>query len=309
MHNKVIAVVGPTASGKSDLAVLLARHIIKNKKRFGISGAAVVSADSRQVYKGFDTTSGKVTKKEMGGIAHFMLDVASPKRTYTASRYKKEAGKIVNQLHREGIVPIICGGTGFYIDALLYDWSLPDVAPNAHLRALLDKKTTPQLFTLLKQKDPARAKTIDQYNRRRIIRALEIVLTTHKRIPPLTKNPSYDTLILGIRISFDDLEKKIYHRLLARVRRGMIREVERLHQRGLSWKRLENFGLEYKWTSLFLQNKISREDMLVSLSKDIRRYAKRQMTWFSKNKDIVWVDKTKLPRQFVGVVDEFLEGI
>jgi len=309
MLKKVIVVVGPTASGKSDLAVLIAFHIIKNKKQFGVSGAAVISADSRQVYKGFDITSGKVTKKEMGGIDHFMLGVASPFRTYSASRYKKEASKIIATLHKKNIIPIVCGGTGFYINSLLYDYSLPNVAPSASLRARLNTKTTAQLFNLLKQKDSLRATSIDRYNRRRLIRALEIILTTGKKVPPLLHKNMYDALVLGIHISFDNLEEKIKSRLLARIRRGMITEVTNLHKQGLSWKRLEGFGLEYRWVSLFLQKKILRDEMIAALIKDIRHYAKRQMTWFSKNKDIVWVDKTKLSRQFVGIVNEFLKNI
>ncbi|MEK7612980.1 MAG: tRNA (adenosine(37)-N6)-dimethylallyltransferase MiaA, partial [Patescibacteria group bacterium] len=162
---KVLVIVGPTASGKSGLAVRLA-------KKFK---GEIISVDSRQVYKGLDIGTGKITKKEMKGVPHYLLDVANPKKQFSVSQYKKFADKIVRYIVLENRLPIIVGGTGFYIDTLAGKFSLPDVPPNKLLRRKLEKFDTEELFKMLKKKDPARAKTIDRHNKVRLIRALEIV--------------------------------------------------------------------------------------------------------------------------------------
>lgn len=305
LQKPLVAIVGTTASGKSDLAVELALFIRKHQRLFGVSGAEIVSADSRQVYKGFDLTSGKITPKEMRDIRHHMLNVASPSRTYSAARFKREALAVVRAIHKRNALPIVAGGTGFYIDALLYDTSFPNVKPNPTLRAQLEKKSASQLFTLLQKQDPARAAVIDQHNKRRLIRALEIIHATGKPIPLLEKTSLFKTLIIGLAPSQEILKKRIATRIQKRLRAGMLKEVERLHKHGLSWKRLEQFGLEYKWLSLFLQNKISHAEMIAGLQKETEQYAKRQMTWFKRNRETIWLSPEQ-KKKALTLVKDFL---
>ncbi|MDP2648859.1 MAG: tRNA (adenosine(37)-N6)-dimethylallyltransferase MiaA, partial [bacterium] len=226
--------VGPTSSGKSALAVDLARRFV----------GEVISADSRQVYRGLDIGTGKITKREMRGVPHHLLDVASPKRVFTAADYVRLARRACSGILQNTRIPIVAGGTGFYIDALVGRTSLPDVPVNKKLRMLLDKKTTAQLFALLKKRDPRRAKTIDRHNKHRLIRALEIAHAVG-RVPMIElRTQSFDTLWIGIAPPMDKLRADIARRLRARLRRGMVAEAKRLHARGLSYRRMESLGLE-----------------------------------------------------------------
>jgi len=292
---KIIVIVGPTASGKSDLAVKLA-------KKFN---GEVISADSRQVYKGMDIGTGKITKKEMRGIKHYLLDVASPKRRFTVSQYQKLALRAIEKILKKGKVPIICGGTGFYIQAVIDGILLPSVPPNWELRRKLEKKTPEQLYEFLKKLDPQRAKTIEKKNPRRLIRAIEIAKKIGK-VPPLKKQPlPYPVLILGIKKTKEELRKLIKKRLLKRFKKGMVAEVKKLRKQGISWKRLEGFGLEYRWIACFLQKKISFPEMVEKLQKDIEEFARRQMVWWKKDKRVHWITS---PKEAEKKVKEFLKN-
>ncbi len=280
MRPKVIAVVGPTASGKSDLAIALARRF----------RGEVVSADSRQVYRGMDIGTGKVTKREQRLARHWLLDVADPRTQFTAADFQRLGRAAVTDILSRGKLPIVCGGTGFYVDALLYDTPLPAVPPNRALRMQLERQSTDALVSQLTELDPDRAAGIDPHNRRRLVRALEIVLATGKPVPPpAARHARYDILWLGVTWPKAVLDSRIATRLDARLRRGMVAEVRRLHAHGVSWERLDAFGLEYRWVARFLRGNISRAEMRDGLLADIRAYAKRQMTWFKRNKDIAWI--------------------
>lgn len=276
---KLLVVVGPTASGKSDLAVRLAKNF----------GGEVISADSRQVYKGLDIGTGKITKREMRGIPHYLLGVASPKRVFTVTEYKPLAEKTLGDIWRRGKLPIICGGTGFYIRAVIDNLVIPEAPPDKKLRKKLEKKSTEELFLTLKKLDPRRAKEIDAKNPRRLIRAIEIAKHLGK-VPHLEARPPNDIDVLGIGIDLPDkiLKERIKKRLLARVKHGMIAEAKRLRKQGLSFKRMDELGLEYRFLARYLQNKITREEMVNELEREIWRYAKRQRTWFKKDKRIKW---------------------
>jgi tRNA dimethylallyltransferase len=279
-NKKIIVIVGQTASGKSNLAVILAKTF----------GGEVISADSRQVYRGLDIGTGKITKKEMRSIPHHLLDVASPTRRFNASMYQTKARRAMTQILHRNRLPIVCGGTGFYIDALLKGLSLPEVAPNRVLRRALEKKSTQELFEILCMLDKRRAKVIDRNNPRRLIRALEIA-TALGRVPPLKHMPIVPTNILTIGITIPDiqLKKNIHERLIKRIRSGMVIEARQLHKNGLSWKRFEELGLEYKFLARYLQKKIAKQKMLVLLETAINQYAKRQKQWFKRDQSIVWV--------------------
>ena len=293
-HNKLLVIVGPNASGKSDLAVKLA-------KKFN---GEVLSADSRQVYKGMNIGTGKITKEEMQGIPHHLLDVASPKRRFSVAQFQKKAIETIKKIQKKRKLPILCGGTGFYIQSVVDGIVIPKVKPDWALRKKLEKKTCEQLYQQLKKLDPQRAKTIDKKNKRRLIRAIEIVLKTKKRIPPLKKKVMFDALIIGIKRDKEELKKRIRKRLLKRLKEGMIEEVKSLHKSGVSWKRLEELGLEYRYIAFYLQGKLNYKEMVTQLQKAIENYAKRQMTWFKKDKRILWVTTYKEAEK---LVKKFLE--
>ncbi len=272
--------MGPTSSGKSALAVALARKF----------NGEVISADSRQVYRGLDIGTGKITKREMKSVPHHLLDVASPRRVFTAHDFVEHGRRAIGEIGMRGKLPIIAGGTGFYIDALVGRIELPNVQANRVLRAKLEKKSAAQLFTLLKKKDSRRAKGIDRYNKRRLVRALEIISAIGK-VPNLgLRNPEYDALWIGIAPPMKQLEKKIDIRLLARIRQGIIGEAKRLHSGGLSYKRMEELGLEYRSLAHLLQGKITHAEMVEELNRAIRKYAKRQLTYWKRNRSIRWFD-------------------
>lgn len=273
-----MAVVGPTSSGKSDLAVDIALRM----------HGEVVSADSRQVYRGMDIGTGKVTKKEMRGVPHHLLDIASPKRVYTVADWKRDAEKVIDDIHRRGKLPIICGGTGFYVRSVIDGIMLPDVKPNPKLRATLSDMDPEELFALLSEKDPVRAETIDRHNPVRLIRALEIADEIGS-VPLVHREPKYDPLLIGITTEKEVLKERIHARLLKRMRRGMLAEVKHLHEQGVSWKRMEELGLEYRFLARYLQGKLSKEEMLAQLEVEIVHYAKRQVTWWKKDERIHWV--------------------
>ena len=290
---KIIVVVGPTASGKSSLAIALAKQF----------NGEVISADSRQVYKGLNLGSGKVTKKEMAGIPHHLLDVASPKRTFTASHYAKLGRKAIDDIIAREKTPIICGGTGFYIRALVDGLVIPETKPNMKLRRILEKKSVEELYAILKIKDPDRAATIDPKNPRRLVRALEIIDALGK-VPTLQKKPlPYPALFIGIAKEQNELKKLVEVRLKKRITMGMLSEIKRLHTQGLSWKRLESFGLEYRYGALFLQKKLDKKTFVHELTKQIIDYSKRQMTWFKPDTRIHWIRK---PSEAQTLVKNFL---
>ncbi|MBU3934936.1 tRNA (adenosine(37)-N6)-dimethylallyltransferase MiaA [Patescibacteria group bacterium] len=296
MPKKLIVILGPTSSGKTDLSVKLA-------KRFK---GEIVSADSRQVYKKMDIGTGKVTKKEMQGIPHYLLDVASPKKRFDVSQFKKLAEKAIDKIFKKKRVPFVVGGTGFYIQAVIDGISAPEVKPDWKLRKKLGQKPLPELYKMLQKTDPRRAAAIDKNNPRRIIRALEIVLKSKAPIPPLRpQKPDFKALFLGVKKNKNELKKLIEKRLLKRLSAGMAQEVENLHRSGVSWKRLEEFGLEYRFVAQYLQGKLEYDEMVTRLQKAIEHYANRQMTWFKRDKRIKWV---KDYPQAVKISERFLTG-
>lgn len=277
---KLIVILGPTASGKSELAIRLA------KKWQG----EVVSADSRQVYSGMKIGVGTITKKEMQGVPHHLLGFVSPKMQYTAAQYQKAAKKTIQDIQKRGKVPFLVGGSPLYIYAAVDGMVFPQVKPNAKLRASLNQLATKKLFQQLKKLDPRRARTIEKENKRRLIRALEIVLSTGKPVPRLKKNLlSYPVLFLGVSRSPQELKKRIRKRFLKMLRRGFLGETKALRKNGLSWKKIESFGLEYREGAQYLQGKISKSVMIEKAIKATEDFARRQMTWFKKDQRIHWI--------------------
>lgn len=296
MNKKIIVILGPTASGKSDLAVKIA-------KKFN---SEIISADSRQVYKGMNIGTSKITRKEMRGIPHYLLNVADPKTRFTVVEYRELALKTIDKIFKKNKIPILCGGTGFYIQAVVDGIIIPPVQPDWKLREKFEEKSAEELFKILKKLDPRRAKNIDKNNPRRLIRAIEIVLKTRRPVPILEKNPlPYPILMIGIKKSPKELKKLIGKRLLKRLKMGMVNEIKKLHKNGVPWKKLKEFGLEYRYVTLYLQKKISYQEMLDILRRQTEYFSKRQMTWFRRDKRIHWV-KTK--KETEKLVKKFLEN-
>lgn len=284
--SKIIIILGPTASGKSDVAIKLAQEF----------NGEIISADSRQIYCGMDIGTGKVTLAEQKMAVHHMLDVADPNDEFNISHFKKLAEKMIGGILKRGKLPIVCGGTGFWIKSIVDNVQLPEVKPDQKLRNLLRNKSAEELFKMLEKVDPERAENIDAKNKVRLVRAIEIceTLGTVPKMATADREPrEYDFLQIGIDVPKEILNEKIKKRLIQRLKNGMIEEVQNLNNPpaggGVSWEHLEYFGLEYRWIARYLQNKISLSEMKEKLYFDIIHYAKRQMTWFKKDKRIIWL--------------------
>ena len=318
----IIVIVGPTASGKSEVAVRLAKKY----------NGEVISADSRQVYRGLDIGTGKVpisfersentklsipssVRAERGiqmhykGIRHHLIDIASPRRQFSAARFQKLGQKALRDILRRGKTPIIAGGTGFYIDALLSPNLIPAIPPQRELRQELERRTLEELYAKLRKVVPKRAKMIDRKNKRRLIRALEIAYASKQKVTQqfhgiVESNQSLKILKIGLLVPKEKLKGRIRKRFMQWMRQGFLDEVRNLRKpldetRGLSWKRIEGFGLNYRRAAEYLQGKISREQMIEKSVSEIYKYTKRQMTWFKRDESIHWIQKPKEAEELV----------
>ncbi|MFA5936966.1 MAG: tRNA (adenosine(37)-N6)-dimethylallyltransferase MiaA [Candidatus Paceibacterota bacterium] len=299
---KVIVILGQTATGKSALAIQIALRLRSGpsaQKR----GGEIISADSRQVYKGLDIGTGKITEKEMKGIPHHLIDIVNPKRPansggkFTVAEYQKKAIYAIADIIKRNKVPIICGGTGFYIDAITKGIIFPEVPPNEKLRRTLYSKSAIALFEYLKKLDKNRAQDIknknEQNNKVRLIRAIEIAKAIGN-IPKITQgSPVYKFIKIGLYLPPDQLKRKIEKRVKKMFQDGLLDEIKKLKKSGISQKRLKEFGFEYDNPTY---EKVVKETI---------KYAKRQMTWFKKparplensgaggDKTIQWLDTSK----------------
>lgn len=307
-NKKLIVIVGTTASGKTSLGVDLALQF----------NGEIVSADSRQVYKGMDIGTGKDLQEytiEKGNkktnIPYHLIDVIDPKKRFTLLDYQKQAFKAIDDILARGKVPILVGGSGLYIQAVIDNYNLSVSTPDNNLRAELEKLSIEEILNQLKKVSKLSVKEFEQIteekNKRRLIRYLEYCLVSKKPLKNLFKKnkPKYDLLMLGLTFSNEILSERIEKRLKTRIEDdGMIEEVKRLHDEGLSWKRLDEFGLEYRLISLYLRRKISYEAMFLELLKGIKNFAKRQKTWFKRDKRIIWIENKSQAKK---LVKEFLK--
>lgn len=292
---KLIIVCGPTATGKSALAVELAKQY----------NGEVISADSRQVYSGLDIGSAKITKSEMDNIPHHLIDIADPNTIFTVVDFQKIAQQKINQIHTRGKIPILCGGTGMYIDAVVYNTTFPEVVSNPELRQELEKHSTEKLFKQLQQLDPDRANEIDPQNPIRLIRAIEIA-TELGSVPKInTKKSEYDTLWIGLELPKTDLQNRIEKRINERIP-ALFDEIKKLHGSGISYERLYSFGLEYRYGSEYVQGKVTLEQFHELLATKTWQFAKRQMTWFKRNSKINWFDPINDQQKILKLVQDFL---
>ena len=280
---KSIVILGPTASGKSSVAIKLAQKF----------NGEIISADSRQIYKGMEIGSGRITPEEEKIVPHHLLGMLSPETEFSVVKFKEEAEKKIQEISERNRLPIICGGTGFWIKALVDDVIYPEVKPDWKLRKDLEKKSPAQLFAILKKSDPVRAKNIDAKNPVRLIRAIEIcralgsVPDTRYKI----MNTKYQFLQIGIAREKEELHQRIKLNVKNRLENGMIAEVEKLKESGLSWKKIESFGLSFRLIPQFIRKEIKNEEELAEkIYLAEKNYAKRQMTWFKKDKRIKWLN-------------------
>lgn len=292
----VVAVVGPTAVGKTTLSLDLTERL----------SGEIVSADSRQVYRGLDLGSGKIRPEEMRGIPHHLLDIADPSTVFTAKEFVEIGREALQNIHARSVVPVVVGGTGFYVDALLGRITLPNVPPNEALRAELSTLSVETLAERLKERDPSAYARMDTKNPHRLMRALELVEALGS-VPPLVVDETpYRVLWVGVSLPPEELKNRIHSRLGERLEHGMLNEARALHTQGLSYERMEQLGLEYRAMARHLQGFLSYDDMVVELEKEIVSYAKRQLTWFKKNTDIQWFHPEEREKIFKQVTT-FLE--
>ena len=295
MKEKLIVILGTTASGKSDLGVALARRF----------GGEIVSADSRQVYRGMDLGSGKITAEEMRGVPHHLLDVRTPGEFFSMADYQELAYAAIDGIIGRGAVPFLVGGTGLYVNAITEGYVLSDKKPDLELREKLETYDTPTLYRMLREKGPGTE--IDPRNRHRVMRAIEKIAAGDEG--PAPRQPRYATLKIGVHYPRPVLKERIDLRLERRLEMGMADEIRGLLDSGVSETFLVKLGLEYKYLTWYMTGKMEYEEMKQELGLAIKRFAKRQMIWFRRDPEIHWIDMEADPEEeAAALIRAFLEG-
>ena len=284
---KVIVICGPTASGKTALSIELAKKI----------DGQVVSADSMQIYKDMTIGTAKPTEEEMQNIKHYLLDFVSPDERYSVANYKKDAKKAIKQIIDNGKTPIIVGGTGLYVDSLIYEIEYNDIKIDEKYRAKLEEQAKKEglesLYNQAKLIDPEAMEKISQNDQKRILRVLEIYNATGKtktqQEKESRKEVEYDYKIFAINWPRDVLYDRINRRVDIMIDQGLIEEVKEIKNKYSHFPTAMQ-GLGYKEVVDYLDGKYSKEEMIDKIKMETRRYAKRQLTWFRKNKQTIWLD-------------------
>lgn len=279
---KVVAVVGPTASGKTSLSITIAQHC----------NGEVISADSRQVYRGLDIGTGKVTPTEMAGVPHHLIDIVEPDVIYTAADFTRDATMALDDILARERQPIVAGGSFFYLELLRGRMQAAPVPPNEALRAKLADYSTDALYTQLEQADPRRARSIDPHNRRRLIRALEIVAELGAVPPAPSTDSPYHWLLIGLTREPAELRERFRARIRSWLEAGFAAEVERLQASGVSNARLEEFGFEYTLMQRHLTGELDEAALIERFVEQNWQYAKRQFTWLKRDESIHWFHPT-----------------
>lgn len=290
MKKPLIILTGPTAVGKTELSIRLAR-LVKG---------SVISADSMQVYRHMDIGSAKITKEEMQEIPHYLIDEFEPEEEFHVVRFQEYAKRYMEEIYAQGRIPMIVGGTGFYIQALLYNIDFTKEQENKEYRAYLEKLAQEQgghiLHEMLKEADPEAAKQIHAHNHKRIIRALEFHHFTGQKIS--AHNEAERQKESPYRFAYfvlNDDRAKLYERINRRVEQmmedGLVQEVKNLQERGCNRAMVSMQGLGYKEILACLEGELPIEEAVCRIKRDTRHFAKRQLTWFRRERDVVWVDK------------------
>ena len=284
----LIVILGPTASGKTRIAARLARNL----------GSEIISADSRQVYRGMDLGTGKDTSEFLvDGVAVpcHLIDVVDTDHEFNLFEYQKMFYRSFLDISERGLIPIMAGGTGLYIEAVVKDYRMLEVPEDFSLRGELQKMDMDAMRDRLFKSNPALHNTTDTQDKSRLVRAIEIA--EHSKMHEFaeeTEHPAIKPFIIGIRWERSVLRDRITARLKKRIDMGMIEEVKNLHNQGVNWERLDSFGLEYRYVSRYLQGKMDFDEMFRELNTRIHQFSKRQMTWFRRMERqgivINWVD-------------------
>ena len=290
MRKPCIVLTGPTAVGKTKLSLALAKAV----------KGSVISADSMQVYRGLDIGSAKIRPEEMEGIPHYLIDVLEPEEEFHVARFQEMAREAMEEIWSRGRIPIITGGTGFYIQALLKNVDFSESSGESPLRTELERlgeeKGNEYLYRLLKERDPQAAEAIHPHNRKRVIRALEFCMETgllmseHNRREKQRSSP-YCYAYFVLNDHREELYRRIDRRVEEMIRQGLVEEVRGLAARGLTEENTSMKGLGYKELFPYLRGEISLEEAVRIIQRDTRHFAKRQLTWFRREPDVIWIQK------------------
>jgi tRNA dimethylallyltransferase len=279
----LLTILGPTASGKTRLAVALAGEL----------NGEIISADSRQVFRGMDIGSGK-DLHEYGDVPYHLIDILESGEEFSVFAFQRRFQEAFDDIAGRGRLPVLCGGTGLYLDAVLRAYKMVEVPENPLLRAGLEGRSEEELAAMLRELKPEQHNTSDLLERSRTVRAIEIARFEREYVDRQEPFPEVSSLTIGIRWERSELRRRITERLRLRLENGMIEEVQRLHEGGVAWERLDYYGLEYRYIGAFLQGKLNRNDMFQKLNSAIHDFAKRQENWFKKMEKngviINWVD-------------------
>lgn len=290
---QVVAIVGPTGSGKTALAIKLAQKF----------NGEIISADSRAIYRGLDIGTAKPTRKEQRQVPHHLIDIVSVGERFTVVQFQKFAYEKIADITRRGKMPFLVGGTGLYIDAVLSNYQFPPEG-DPGLRHHLDMESDERLLKILQTIDPTTYLKIDRQNRRRILRAVEVALQTGQSFQKLRRKGKtrFDYLMLGISLSKRELNKRIDRRFEQWIDSGLVKEVRSvMDETSPDW--VASLGLHYKYLAAYIQGDMQKEEALVKSKSALHAYAKRQATWFKRNKEIHWVssltEAEKIVRDFL----------
>ena len=285
---KVYVICGPTASGKTALSIELAKKI----------GGEIVSCDSMQIYKEMNIGTAKPTIQEMQGIKHYMIDIIPPDERYSVADYKKQAKQAIREIINNGKIPIIVGGTGLYVDSLIYEIEYQDIEFDEQYRNELEKREKLEgiksLYKEAKKIDPQALEKISENDKKRIMRILEIYHATGKNKTEQEKKSrekevEFDYKVYAISWDREILYDRINRRVDIMIQQGLIEEVEKIYKKYKKFPTAMQ-GLGYKEVVQYLENKITKEEMIEKIKMETRRYAKRQLTWFRKNKQTIWLN-------------------
>ena len=303
--NKVIIILGPTSSGKSSLAVKLAKEF----------NGEIISVDSRQVFREMNLGTGKVEGVWKDGvyiyknIPHYLIDFVEPEEEYNVSHFKRDCEEKIIEISEKGKTPILCGGTGFWIQAIVDDVEFPEIKPDLKLRKELKEKSLEELQKMIFELDSERAATVDKKNKVRLIRAIEIakkvgkvpkIETFKKESAREIEGKEFEFLQIGIPVDKNKLLEKIKTRLEERFKDGMVEEISNLYQKhNLTPEKIQNLGIAYSLVPLFKKGELTREELFEKIVLAEKKYAKRQMTWFQKDPRIKWENNYEKIRELV----------
>ena len=307
--DKLVIVSGPTAVGKTEISIKLAKKI----------NGEIISADSMQVYRGMDIGSAKVSQGEMDGVPHHLIDILDPKEDFNAALFKSYALRAMKGIYERGRIPIIVGGTGFYIQGLLYDVDFSEQAVDLEARArfteLLETKGAEYLYGILKEKDPEYAEITPMQNSKRVIRALEFFSSTGRKISDHNrrereKESAYESYYFVLTLPRKVLYSRIEERVDKMISDGLLSEVEKLRNSGCTKDMTSMQGLGYKQLFAYLDGRIGYEEAVDAIKKETRHFAKRQMTWFRREKDVIFIDKSRYEsdEEIISEIIERFEG-